>query len=39
METLIVILGIAILGVIALKKFLPSKYEEIKYNLKNWFNE
>ena len=35
METLIIILGITVLGIIALKKFSPSKYEQIKYNLKD----
>ena len=29
METLIIILGVVVLGIIALKKFSPSKYEQI----------
>jgi hypothetical protein len=28
-----------VLGIIVLKKFSPSKYEQIKYNLKDWFNK
>ena len=36
METLIIVLGIAIVGIIVLKKVAPTKYEEIKLNLQNW---
>ena len=39
METLIIVLSIAIVGIIVLKKVAPTKYEEIKLNLQNWFKE
>jgi|MDTB01.1.fsa_nt_gb hypothetical protein len=37
METLIIISAILIVGLIFLKKLTPTKYEEFKLYLQNWF--
>jgi len=39
METLIILLLVATIGVLVLRQTNRHKFEEIKYNLKNWFNK
>jgi len=39
MEILLIIILLTGAGVFFLRKTNRHKYEEIKYNLKNWFNE